>query len=386
MRLLQAQGLAGLFLAAVLCMPAWADTNNASSNSAVPGTVNYVEGQVFAGDQQLDQKSVRNVNVEAGQTLSTETGKAEILLTPGVFLREGDNSEVKMVTAGLADTEVHVTHGHAIVEVDQIYPQNNLQIVEGNATARIMKPGLYDFDLRQNQMRVFDGELTVRQGDKQIKLKKGHDLMVAADASEKPAKFNEKSLESDDLYRWSSLRSDYVAEANVDEGRTIVADPWWDYGAGWGWGWGGWGGGWGLGWGGWAWDPWFASYTFMPWNGICYSPFGWGFYSPGLVYRAPFYGGHFYHTFNSHDVRAWGPGQHYAMSSHYAHGVYTGAGATRGAFHSGPVMASRGGFGGFHGGGFHGGAGAFHGGGGGFHGGGGGFHGGGGFGGGGHGR
>lgn len=59
------------------------------------------------------------------------------------------------------------------------------------------------------------------------------------------------------------------------------------------------------------------------------------------------------------------------MSRAYAHGVYTGAGAERGAFHSGPEMARGGvGGGGFHGeGGFHGGqSGGFHGGGGGGHG------------------
>ena len=80
-----------------------------------------------------------------------------------------------------------------------------------------------------------------------------------------------------------------MAEANVDAARIVVADGW---GPGY-WGAGFWGPGWG--WGGWYWDPWFSAYTFMPLDGIFYSPFGWGFYSPGFVYRAPFYGGHFYH-------------------------------------------------------------------------------------------
>jgi len=148
------------------------------------------------------------------------------------------------------------------------------------------------------------------------------------------------------------LREDmYEAEANVDGARILYANycgggPYW-------------------GGGGWYSDPWFSAYTFMPGGGIFYGPFGWGFYSPGLVFRAPFFGGHFYHTFNAADVRAWGPGQHYATSSAYAHGVYTGGGAARGAFHSGPAIASggmRGGFsgGGFHGGGFHGGGGGGH--------------------------
>jgi hypothetical protein len=229
MKLLQAQELVGLFLAAVLSVPAWANNNDASSNSAVPGTVNYVEGQVYAGDQQLDQKSVRNVNLEPGQTLSNETGKAEILLTPGVFLREGENTEIKMVSVGLADTEVNLTQGHVMVEVDQIYPQNDLRIVEGSATTRIMKPGLYDFDLQQNQIRVFDGEALVREGDKQIKLKGDHELSIAANARDKTQKFDKKAMNGDDLYRWSSLRSDYVAEANVDAARIVVADGWGPY-------------------------------------------------------------------------------------------------------------------------------------------------------------
>ncbi len=366
MKLLQVQGLVGLFLAAVLSVPAWGD--NASPNSAVPGTLNYVEGQVYVGDQPLDHNSVGKTTVEVGETLRTETGKAEILLTPGVFLRAGDNTSVKLISTGLADTEVKVTHGHAMVEVDQIYPQNDLRIEEGDSVATITKSGLYDFDLQQHQMRVFDGEAIVKNGDNQIKLKGGHELTIATGA-EKSEKFNKKASNGDDLYRWSSLRSDYVAEANVDAARIVVADDW--YGAGW-YGPGFWGGGWG----GWYWDPWFSAFTFLPGGGIFYSPFGWGFYSPGLVYRAPFYGGHFSHSFNASNVRSWGPGMHYAASRAYTHGVYTGAGAERGAFHSGALTQSAamhgGTAGGFHeAGGFHSSGGGFHsgGGGGGFHGG-----------------
>jgi hypothetical protein len=356
MKLLKLNGLASLFVASLLSLPAWA-SNNASS--AVPGTVNYVEGQAFVANQPLDKNSIGKTTLAVGQSLNTDTGKAELLLTPGVFLRQGDHSSVRMDASALEDTQVTVVQGHVMVEVDQIYPQNDLRVVEGNATARLMKPGLYDFDLQQNQLRVFDGEALVNVGDHQMKLKADHEFAVTEGALYKTAKFDKKAENGDDLYRWSSLRSDYEAEANVDGARIVVANGWGPY---WGAGFSnaGWGPGWG--WGGWYWDPWFSAYTFMPVGGIFYSPFGWGFYSPGLVYRAPFYGGHFYHTFNAANVRAWGPGEHYATSSHYAHGVYTGAGADRGAFHSGAMMASRGGFGG---GGFHGGeGGGFHGGGG----------------------
>jgi hypothetical protein len=372
------QGLGSLVLAALLSAPAWAsnNNNNASSNSAVPGTVNYIEGQAFIGDQKLDHDSIGKTVLEDGQTVSTQTGKVEVLLTPGVFLRIGNGSSVTMLANGLTNTELKLTQGHAMVEVDDIYPQNNLRMVEGDVATRMVKPGLYDFNLRQNEARVFDGQAKVQDGDKTIKLKGGHELLVADNAPAKAEGFKKKTYETGDLYNWSSLRSSYLAEANVDEANMLLDGGW----GGMGWGGMGWGGmGWG-GWGGWGWDPWFSAYTFMPWGGMAYSPFGWGFYSPGMVGRAPFYGGHFYHSFNASNVRAWGPGQHYAATKGYSHGLYSGAGAERGAFHSGPTMARSGGFGGGRGGAFHGGGGGSFGGGGGFHGGGGGF------GGGGHGR
>src|ERR1700727_3180574 len=108
MKILRVQTLAGFFLAAILASaPAWAsNANNASQNSAVPGTLNYVEGQAYLGNQELDHNSVRNTTLEVGQNLSTDKGKAEILLTPGVFLRAGDNTSVKMEANSLTDTRL----------------------------------------------------------------------------------------------------------------------------------------------------------------------------------------------------------------------------------------------------------------------------------------
>ena len=105
--------VAGMFLAAVSTL-VWADT------PARPGTVNYVEGQAAMGGQSLDAKSV-GAELTEGQSVTTLNGKAEILLTPGVFLRLGPNSSAKLVAAGLADTQVQIDQGHAMIEVDQIF-------------------------------------------------------------------------------------------------------------------------------------------------------------------------------------------------------------------------------------------------------------------------
>ena len=104
----------------------------------------------------------------------------------------------------------------------------------------------------------------------------------------KAKKFDKKMAEGEDLYRWTSLRSSYLAEANVNAAYTYV------------------GGGFGWFGDGWYWDPWFNAFTFIPGDGIFYSPFGWGFYSPGFVYAAPvFYGGSYYRHFGP-NYHAWG--------------------------------------------------------------------------------
>src|SRR5215469_16563907 len=99
-----------LFLSLGL-LPMWAEAGNPSttSRSARPGTVNYVEGQVSLDNQTLDEKSVGSTEIDAGQSLTTENGKAEVLLTPGVFLRLGSESSVRMISSSLIDTQVELS-------------------------------------------------------------------------------------------------------------------------------------------------------------------------------------------------------------------------------------------------------------------------------------
>ncbi len=342
--------IASFFLAALLSAPAWA------ANPALPGTLNYVEGQVSMGDQTLDAKSIGSVNLQAGQTLTTETGKAELLLTPGVFFRLGDNSAATLVSPNLTNTEMALNQGQAMVEVAEIYKDNLLRVQQDGATTQLLKNGLYGFDANSGEVRVFKGEALVQDGDRQIKVKQGHELDVKNTASLKTAKFDKNAYEQSDLFRFSSLRSEYLAEANVNEARLYIDD--------------------GPGWfgPGWYWDPFFTAYTWIPGGGIFYSPFGWGFYSPLWVgyapYYSPFYGGGYPYWASA---RPYVPG-HAALRP----GRSPVLQGFRGPSH-GPEYASH--FGvmgqGFRGssGGFHGGGGGFHGGGGGFHGGGGGgFH------------
>src|SRR5882762_5478378 len=344
-----------IILAAALSAPAF------GANPARPGTINYVEGQVSIAGQPLDAQAIGSAELQSGQSLDTQIGKAEILLTPGAFFRLGDNSSVTMISPSLTDMELRLDKGRAMVEIAELHPQNNLMIVQDGDTVRLSKTGLYEFDSDNDQVRVYEGQAHVRHMDRDIEVKSKHQVALGANASLKPEKFDTK--QADDLYNWSSLRSSYVAEANVDRAQVYAMGNW--YGSGW------------------DWDPYFGTYAYIPGDGIFYSSFGWGFYSPFFVGLAPIgFFGHFHEHFD-HDYHHWGGRDHYY--AHSDHGFNHGGDFGHSHFgHSGPVQGAEGGMHGSmaRGGGEHVGGGGFHGGGGsgGFHGGGGsgGFHGGGG--------
>ena len=134
------KAIKGFFLAALICSPVW------GSIPPQPGTVNYIEGQASIGSQTLSEKSIGSTKLASGQSLSTENGRAEILLTPGIFLRVGENSSLQMNSPGLADTITTLQKGRAMIEVAEIRPENNVRIAENNSSMQLLKPGLYDFD------------------------------------------------------------------------------------------------------------------------------------------------------------------------------------------------------------------------------------------------
>ena len=316
-----------MFLAGILAVPAFSAPRAGSVGPAQPGTLNYIEGQASIDSQPLNQNSVGAVGLQAGQTLATQNGRAEILLTPGVFLRVDGNSAVRMDSPGLANTAVTLQSGRANVEVAQILPANDIVVAVNGASVRLEKKGVYDFDASRGVIRVFDGEAVVNANNQSVKIKSEHQLALNAVGKLKTQGFDKKASE-DDFYRWASLRSSYLAEANVDAARVYSSN--------------------GTGWygQGWYWDPYFSAYTWIPGDWMFWSPFGWGYYSPWLVGFAPYYGfgygrGPYFHQF----------GAGYRPPVAAVRG-FTGPRVTpgfRGGFSGAAVRAG----GGFHGGGGH---------------------------------
>jgi len=241
-----------------------------TNRSALPGTVNYIEGQVSVDGRAVARNQYGYSQLGSNHVLSTQNGKAEILLSPGVFLRVGNNSEIRMISPELVAPRVEVTRGEAMVEVDWVPKDAQVDVLEHGAQATIRKAGLYRFDSDGSRIEVIDGKLAVTEQDQTREFGKGKEVTLTA-AKLKPVSFDRNA--EDDLYRWSSVRASYLAEANVSTAQSAYAG----YGPYWG--------------AGWYWNPYFAAWSWLPGDGYFFSPFGYPFFSPGYVGYAGFFRG-----------------------------------------------------------------------------------------------
>ncbi|MBV9610968.1 MAG: FecR domain-containing protein, partial [Acidobacteriaceae bacterium] len=264
-----ARMLAGITVAACCATP------QGYTISARPGALNYVEGDAFINGAPVSNKGVRSTFLNANDTLSTDAGKAELLLTPGVFLRIGDNSAVKMIAPSLTNTQVEVTRGEAMLEVTGLVKDNEIQVFDRNGAIRIEKDGLYRFSADEPPTAaVLEGKAEVSFEGRRIQLGKGHETVIGPEL--RAEKFD--LTRNDDLYAWSNVRSQYDAASSYQAAKSVPIN---NTGGWWGYGYGGWYSP------GWFWNGAFDSWAWLPAYGAFYSPFGWGFYAPGIIAYAP---------------------------------------------------------------------------------------------------
>lgn len=234
--------------------------------SVKSGLIHYVEGQVKLAGAPLKQEFGKFPTLHENMVLDTERGRAELLLTPGAFLRLGDKSSLKMLSTSLSDTRVEISGGAALVEVVEMAKENHVAIRVGESETVLDRPGLFLFDADAGRVRTFDGKATVRVGDETLVLGKGRQTSTSKALA---TKFNLKETEADALYAWSESRAAMVAQANV-----YAANSYRRSGSGYS----------TLG-TGWYWYPGMGLMTFLPRAGYFRSGFGWYFYSPATVWR-----------------------------------------------------------------------------------------------------
>lgn len=215
-------------LTPLLGLPAFAQ----SVISAHSGLVHFADGAVFLDDQRVGQEAGKFDQINNGSELRTEEGRAEVLLTPGTFLRVGANSAVRMLSNKLEDTRVELLRGSAVLDQGpDTLADTSVTVLYNLDQVLIKKSGRYRFDSEPPQLKVESGEAAVTADGKTVEVEAGY--VVPFDGKLVARKLLNDSPAAgsrDDLDTWAEARNHSVDQSNQDAAATSdlagVIDGW----------------------------------------------------------------------------------------------------------------------------------------------------------------
>ncbi len=191
------------------------------------GVVHYFEGAVTLNGDQLQPQLGKFASMASGSELSTAQGRAEVLLTPGIFLRLDQNSSIRMVSNSLADTRVELLSGSAMVEAGQPEPGTSATLSYKDWRVRFVQDGVYRLDSEPARLWVREGtaELHDPATGNNVTVDAGMDLPLG------PVLLADKSTGEphDALSNWSggrsqSISADNAIAANIQDPATMNTD------------------------------------------------------------------------------------------------------------------------------------------------------------------
>jgi hypothetical protein len=213
----------GCYSVAILIVASAATCAAQTVTPARSGTLHYFEGKVSIDGTSLTAKASKFPEIKEQGVLRTGKGRAEILLTPGVFLRVGEDSAIRMVDTRLTSTRVDIRSGRAVIESDD--PQMSVKAFPVTLLFRdyeihMVKYGLIEITSDPAQLKVFRGEAIASNGSKRAVVREGRLLPFAL--AFRAEKFDPKV--GDDLCLWARDRSQNLSAANMSSTRSTNQD------------------------------------------------------------------------------------------------------------------------------------------------------------------
>jgi hypothetical protein len=267
----------GMFAVAVIFLAAGAGTGQAQHLiSSRAGFVNRADGKVYvtrAGSGELEGSEERGraslgTQMRNGDLLTTEPGAfAEVLLNPGAYLRMNEKTSLRAINTSLTNVQFELVSGSAILEVGEVSKDSPLQINTAHGQFVVKRDGLHRFDIAGNATRVAvrQGELWLGSREEVmtkgasggIKIGRGKTGLFKGSGTPELAKVDRDAF--DDFDVWSFNRAQTLVAANnsaLSQSRSFNSLA-----------------------SGWFFDPFSGGYTFIPRNGMFWSPYGFGFFN-----------------------------------------------------------------------------------------------------------
>ena len=184
------------------------------------GLIHFFEGEVYLGDQSLEPHLGRFPSVPQGAELRTAKGRAEVLLTPGVFLRMGDRSAIRLVANELADTQVELETGSVIVDSGEPNLNTSVTLIYKNWKVHFLQKGAYRIDADPPRLWVRQGQAEVLSGvgEQPISVEHGMNLPFAGVLVPEQAREPFQDALSDwSIGRGESITADNAITAQLDQ-------------------------------------------------------------------------------------------------------------------------------------------------------------------------
>jgi hypothetical protein len=176
------------------------------------GLVHFFEGAVSIGGQPLETHFGKFTAIPEGAELRTGMGRAEVLLTPGVFLRIGENSAIRMVATALADTRVEVLAGSAMMESAESAAGTSVTVIYKDWNIRQAHEGSYRVDCDPPRLQVRGGTVEAwATGAAPVTVKQGEDLPFAGVLVPESSEVEPP----DSLNDWSQGRAQSISADNA---------------------------------------------------------------------------------------------------------------------------------------------------------------------------
>jgi hypothetical protein len=184
------------------------------------GVIHYFEGAVYLGDQPLESHLGKFSSVPQGGELRTEKGRAEVLLTPGVFLWMGERTTIRMVANQLSDTRVELLGGSAILDSAGPTAGASVTLLYKNWSMQFSEEGFYRIDSDPPVLRVVRGKAEVSAGSKGDSVLVSHGTSMPFAQVLVPALSTDRS--QDALSTWAegrqqSISADNAIAANIQD-------------------------------------------------------------------------------------------------------------------------------------------------------------------------
>jgi hypothetical protein len=276
-----------------------ADEEDLYTVSAKIGVLNVVEGDVSYKREQADwARLVAGDDLREGDAVKTgATGRAEILLTPGCYLRLAENSTFILTNPHVYQFRVDLTSGSAIIEASAI--DGPMTVATPKNEFSIIKEGLYRFNIAADgraeviirKGRVAIGNTVVKE-NKRATVENGQPLIGS---------FDKKGVDNFDL--WSQERARGLIALNKRLSKSTLSNN----------------ASFGFVSNAWIYSRRCGCYTFLPFGSGFSSPYGWDY-----SVCNPFWNGYSYYP--GYSWGGWRNGNNGSGSGNGGSGTGSGGG------------------------------------------------------------